>query len=171
MYPLVTRIDPQLIREDGTDGQKSSQPERTDWSAQYSNWKPAPGTINFEDIYDPRFTSYGDPYRSYSDVNLGQVNYYYSDIDSYRQPNFISRSKVDFVEYKTPQGEVWPEYYRDASLDDVRDTVENQYEADSLFHRQDMMSSLMSKSNRINYQMRFAPLSKAAHSNMTYGPN
>ncbi len=159
-YPVYSRIDPQLVRENGTKGQLANNPERTNWSDEYSSWKAPPGTINFEDIYDSRFNSYGDPYRGYSDVDLGTVQYYYSDIDAYRRPNFITRSNVDFVDYRTPQGQIWPEYNRTASVDDVKSHVENQYEADTLFHRQDMMESLMARRNRESWQQRFAPLRK-----------
>jgi len=170
-YPLYTRIDPQLVRTDGTPGQLERNPTRTNWSSEYSDWKAAPGTINFEDIYDPRFTSYGDPYRSYSDVNLGQVQYYYSDVDAYRRPNFISRTNVDFVDFRNPNGQIWPYYNRTASVDDVRTQVENQYDADAIFHREDIMESLMAKRNREMWQLRNAPLQKTAHSNMGYGPS
>jgi hypothetical protein len=156
--PLYSRVDPQLVRTDGTPGQRSTQPTRTDWSAEYSNFQAPPGSINFEDIYDPRFSSYGDPYRSYSDVNLGLVQYYYSDIDAYRMPNFISRSNVDQVDFRNPQGQIWPYYNRDTSVDEVRAHVENQTTADELFHREDMMSLQMDKINRERWQTRFAPL-------------
>lgn len=157
-FPLYSRIDPQLVRTDGTPGQQATQPIRTDWSAEYSNFQAPAGSVNFEDIYDPRFTSYGDPYRSYTDINLGQVQYYYSDIDAYKMPNFITRSNVDFVDYRTPQGQIWPEYKRNASLDDVRPHVENQTTADELYHREDLMSLKMDKKNREMWQLRFAPL-------------
>jgi hypothetical protein len=98
-YPLITRIDPQLIRDDGTPGQIAMNPVRTDWSAKYSDYEAPAGSINFEDIYDPRFNSYGDGERAYSDINTGQVRYYYSDVDAYRMPNFIQRSNVDFVDF------------------------------------------------------------------------
>ena len=157
-YPLYTRIDPQLVRTDGTRAQQALSPQRTNWSEEYSNFSAPPGSINFEDIYDPRFTSYGDPYRSYSDINLGQVQYYYSDVDAYRMPNFVTRSNVDFIEYRTPQGEIWPEYQRTASVDDVRSHVESQYAADDTFRREDLMSLQMSKANRRAWQQRYAPL-------------
>ena len=169
--PIYSRIDPQLIRDDGTPSSTANLPPRSDWSSQYSNFIPPEGSINFEDIYDPRFNSYGDPYRSYSDINLGQVQYYYSDIDAYTRPNFIQRSNVDFVDYRTPQGEYWPYYERTASVDDIRSHVENQYVADSLFHREDLMAAQMSKANRRQWQLREAPLrQKGASSNMPYGP-
>jgi hypothetical protein len=169
-YPLFNRIDPQLVRDSGTKGQLANNPNRTAYSAKYSDFEAPEGSIDFEDIYDPRFSSYGDPYRSYSDVNLGQVQYYYSDVDAYRQPNFISRSNVDFIDYRDPMGKINTYYNRTASVDDVRASVENQYEADTLFHREDMMESLMSKRNSEMYQLRYAPLRRTANSNMSYGP-
>ncbi len=169
-YPVMTRIDPQLIRDDGTPGQLSINPVRTEWSAKYSDFEAPAGSINFEDIYDPRFNSYGDPYRSYSDVNLGQVRYYYSDVDAYRQPNFLSRTNVDFVDYRNPQGQIWPYYNRTASIDDVRSHVENQTMTDELYHREDMMSQQMAKRNREMWQLRQAPIRRTANSSMSYGP-
>ena len=156
--PLYSSIDPQLIRTDGTPGQQASQPIRTDWSAEYSNFQPPAGSVNFEDIYDPRFNSYGDPYRSYSDINLGQVQYYYSDVDAYKIPNFISRSNVDYIDFRTPQGQIWPYYDRNASLDSVRPHVESQTTSDELYHREDLMSLQMDKRNREMWQLREAPL-------------
>ena len=167
--PLYSRIDPQLVRKDGTPGQQAQQPTRTDYSAEYSNFQAPQGSINFEDIYNPTFTSYGDPYRSYADVNLGQVQYYYADVDAYRMSNFISRSNVDFVDFRTPQGQIWPEYARTASLDSVRPHVENQVAADELFHREDLMSLQMDKANRMNYQLRHAPLRNGFHSGFGFG--
>ncbi len=167
--PLYSRIDPQLVRKDGTPGQISSQPTRTDWSAEYSNFQAPPGSVNFEDIYDSRFSSYGDPYRSYSDVNLGNIQYYYSDVDALKMPNFITRSKVDFVDFRNPNGQIWPEYNRTASLDDVRSHVESQTTSDELFHREDLMSLQMDKFNRRSWQMRYAPLANGFHSGMSHG--
>ena len=170
--PLYSRIDPQLVRTDGTISQQALNPTRTEWSAEYNNFTAPPGSINFEDIYDPRFTSYGDPYRGYSDVNLGQVQYYYSDVDAYRMPNFVTRSNVDFMEYKTPQGQIWPEYQRTAAIDDVRSHVESQYTMDEISHREDLMSLQMSKANRIAWAQRFAPLRQrgANTHSTTFGP-
>jgi hypothetical protein len=170
-YPVMTRNDPQLVRDDGTPGQIAINPLRTDWSAKYSDYEAPAGSINFEDIYNPTFTSYGDPYRSYSDINLGQVRYYYSDVDAYKMPNFIQRSNVDFIEFTNPQGQVWPYYNREVDLDAIRAKVENQTTADEIYHREDMMENLMSRINRSNYQQRYAPLRRSANGNGTYGPS
>lgn len=162
-YPIYTRVDPQLIRDQGVPARLLEQPVRNDWSADYSSWQAAPGSVNYEDIYDPRFTGYGDPYRSYVDVNLGNVNYYYGDIDAYRYPNFVTRSKVDFIEYTDPMGRVKPEYQRLAGVNDTRPFVDNQFMSDSSYFRENIMESQMRKRNAELWQLRYAPLSSASH--------
>ena len=170
-YPIYTRVDPQLIRNDGVPARMNETPIRGDWSARYSSWEPAAGSINYEDLYDPRFTGYGDPYRSYADVNLGQVQYYYGDIDAYRYPNFITRSKVDFIDYTDPMGKVSPYYERTASLADTRPYVNNKEMSDTNYFRENIQESQMRKRNSEMWQLRFAPLSRAAHSMMRSGPS
>jgi hypothetical protein len=170
-YPIYTRVDPQLIRDDGVPARLLEQPVRGDWSANYSSWEAAPGSVNFEDIYDGRFTGYGDPYRSYSDVNLGQVQYYYSDVDAYHYPNFVTRSKVDFIEFTDPMGKVKPYYERTAGLADARPFVENQWVNDSNYFRENLMESQMRKRNSELWQLRQSPISRAANARwMTSGP-
>ena len=170
-YPIYTRVDPQLIRDEGVPARLLEQPLRGDWSAKYSSWEAAPGSVNYEDIYDGRFTGYGDPYRSYSNVNLGNVSYYYSDVDAYRYPNYVTRSKVDFIEFTDPMGKVKPYYERTASLNDSRPFVENTWMQDSLYHRENLMESQTRAANARNWQQRFAPTSKAAHTRyFTSGP-
>ena len=159
-YPLFHRIDPQLVRDNQPNA--IEQPTRNGYSAKYGELEAGPGTINYEDIYDSRFTGYGDAYRSYSDVNLGQVQYYYSDIDAHRRPNFVIRNKVDHMDFTDPMGVTSPYYIRTAGLDDVKDTVENQYTADSLYHREDMMERLMRKRNSEEWQLKYAPISRAS---------
>ena len=169
-YPLYHRIDPQLVREGGISKQRLEEmPRRTQWSAKYSTYDTIDGSVNFEDIYDPRFTGYGDEYRSYVDINLGNVQYYYSDIDAYRDPNFGTRSKVDFIDFVDPMGRIKPEYSRQVGLNDVKENVQSQYDADSIYFREDLMERLMRKRNQELWQLRAAPLRKDAHSNFSSG--
>lgn len=163
-YPIYTRIDPQLIRDQGVPARLLEQPVRGDWSAKYSGWEAAPGSYNYEDIYDPRYQGAGDPYRSYSDVMLGNVQYYYGDVDSYRIPNFVTRSKTDFIEFTNPQGKVLPHYQRTAGLNDARPFVDNTWMNDSLYFRESIMESNMRPANARAWQQRYAPLSRASHS-------
>lgn len=160
-YPLFHRIDPQLIRDDNIPPERFEElPRRTTWSAKYSGLDAAPGTVNFEDIYDPRFNGYGDEYRSYGDVNLGQVQYYYSDVDAYRNPNFGIRSKVDFIDYTDPMGRVMPEYNRQVGVNDIKNSVHDQYTSDALYFREGLQERLMRKRNRELWQLRQAPVRK-----------
>jgi hypothetical protein len=161
--PLYHRVDPQLIRDRGLSEERMRElPQRNPWSAKYSGLEAGDGTVNFEDIYDPRFNGYGDGTRAYTNTN-GQIQYYYSDVDSYRKPNFSTRSKVDFNDYVDPMGRVIPEYIRNVGLSDVKKDVENQFIADEIFRRENLMESQMRKRNSELWQLRARPVSSAAH--------
>jgi hypothetical protein len=163
-HPLYHRIDPQLIRDDNIPFERQQElPRRTAWSAKYSGFEAAPGTVNFEDIYDPRFNGYGDEYRSYGDVNLGKIQYYYGDVDAYRSPNFGIRSKVDYIDYTDPMGRVIPEYDRKVGLNDIKKTVHDQFTADAMYFREGLQERLMRKRNSELWQLRAAPMRKDAH--------
>jgi hypothetical protein len=162
--PLYHRIDPQLVRDKGIPVERlMEQPRRTAVSAKYADLE-APSGVNYEDIYDPKFNSYGDGYRSYVDIDQGNVQYYYTDIDAYRKPNFISRTKVDHMIYKDPMGKELPEYGFNTSLQDVKREVQEQYLADDLMHREDIMERQMRKRNSELWAQRVMPLSSANHS-------
>jgi hypothetical protein len=157
--PLYHRIDPQLVRDQNiAPNRLNEMPRRDANSARYSDFQPAPGTVGFEDIYDPRFSGYGDEYRSYGDVNLGQVNYYYSDLDEYRAVHFPFRSNVDFIDFHTPQGKILPEYQAQIGVDDIKAQVGQQFDADQLFFRTNIMESQMRKRNAELWQLRASPM-------------
>jgi len=158
VHPLYHRIDPQLIRAQGIPPERVNElPYRNSWSAKYSGFEAAPGSVNFEDVYDPRFTGYGDEYRSYGDVNLGQVQYYYSDVDAYRSPNFGIRTKVDHIDFTDPMGKVIPEYSRNVGVNDVKQSVHDQYNSDALYFREGLQERLMRKRNQELWQLRAMP--------------
>lgn len=158
-YPLYSRIDPQLIRDDVPEERKEELPKREKWSEELPH--PARGNPIYN-IYDPRFTGYGDESRSYYDTDMGQIKYYYSDVDAYRRPNFIIRNKVDHVDFIDPMGKTWSEYPRTESLDDVTEQVNDDWLARSTEFREDIMEKLMRKNNAESWQTRFAPKSKGA---------
>jgi hypothetical protein len=159
--PLYTRIDPQLIR-DAPPGRAEELPPRGPWSETYSDFVPA-GSTDISQIYDPRFTGYGDAYRSYRDVPAGQVKYYYTDVDAYKTPNFIVRNKIDHVDLHQPMGNTYSTYPREAALEDVRDQVNDDWMAQSTVFREDMMERLMRPANARNWQLRFAPKHRGAN--------
>jgi hypothetical protein len=155
---LYSRIDPELVRDDVPLERKEEMPQRGPWS----EYLPETNPLNESTIYDPRHTGYGDSARAYYDSNLGNVRYYYSDVDAYRSPNFIIRNKVDHVDFVDPMDKVYSEYPRTASLEDVHDQVQTDWMAKSTEFREDIMEKLMRKNNAMNWQMRFAPKSKGA---------
>jgi hypothetical protein len=126
------------------------------------------GTINYpnndpENTYDPRQTGYGDLTRSYSNQALGQVNYYYSDINSHREPVFFTRSDVDHIMFHDPQGKSSPYYQKNSSLQDVKDVVEDDFLAKTSLFREDLMSLQMRKRNSEMIQLRISPLMRSQH--------
>ena len=158
-YPVFSRIDPQLVRDDVPDERKEELPRRNEWSEDL----PQPAQDNpMYSVYDPRFTGYGDQNRSYFDTHLGQIKYYYGDVDAYRSPNFVIRNKVDHVDMIDPMGKVHSHYPRTASLEDVSDQVNDDWLARSTEFREDIMEKLMRKNNSESWQLRKAPMSKGA---------
>src|SRR3989344_266151 len=98
-----------------------------------------------EQIYDPRFSGYGDGHRGYYDLNSGRYRYYYRNVEAYKYPLFVAKSKVDHIDYFSPTGEVWAQYNLNQEPEDYKKIAEEQYLADDLYHREDMMSKLMRK--------------------------
>ena len=159
VYPLYSRIDPELVRDDVPEERRREMPNRTSWSEKLPESNP----LNTTTIYDPRLTGYGDSARAYYDSDLGQVRYYYTDVDAYRSPNFVIRNKVDQVDFVEPMGNVSSMYLRTAALDDVNDQVHDDWMTRSTEFREDIMERLMRKQNAMNWQMRYAPKSKGSN--------
>lgn len=164
IQPIFHRIDPQLVRDGGVpSGRLGELPRRNAWSSRFSGFDAQP-SINFEDVYDPRFNGYGDGQRSYEDTTSGNIQYYYSDIDVYREPVFGGpRTKVDHVLFVDPFGRELPEYHRKVGMQDVRNEIELQWLADSTYHRESIMEANMRKVNERSWQSRYMPLSKASN--------
>lgn len=151
--------DPQLIRDSGPMGRRVEMPIRSDWSARATPYE-ANGSIDYDRVFDPRFTGYGDPYRSYLDVDKGNISYFYGDVDAYRHPNFISRSKVDFIEDREPMGTIRPMYRREKPmcLNEAIGMAENRFMTDTTTFREDLMGSQMAKRNSEMWQLRMFPI-------------
>lgn len=158
--PYYNRYDPQLIRDDGPVGRQVEMPNRSPWSARVNGYE-ARGTVDFNEVFDPRFSGFSDPYRSYLDADKGNIAYFYGDLDAYRRPNFITRSKVDFIESREPMGQIKPLYLRDRNmcLNDAIDQAQNRWFQDTTEFREGLMASQMQKRNGELWQTRFAPIS------------
>ncbi len=138
-----------------------------------------PAPISQADVRDTRFTSYGDPMRAYYNIEEGDIQYYYGDVDAYREPVFTTRTKVDHIDFTDPMGRVKPRYVRenctenkwaceakklpnqnveyDLGLDNIREQVEDAFTRDSLFYRESLMESQMGRDNARRWQFRYRP--------------
>jgi len=111
---------------------------------------------------DPRLTMYGDAARAYQDDMLGNVQYYYRDVDPYQRPNFTIRSTVDHVDFTDPMGTTTPEYHQAYSMEDMRGIAEEAFHRDQLLYREGLMADIMLKMNQRSWQTRMAPLRRDA---------
>lgn len=114
--------------------------------------------ININKLDTP---SYNSNYNSYSDVNLGNIQYYYtSDDNQALNADFLplAKSKISFYMYTDPMGKQTPEYVIDgAFLADTRKAVYNKYLADTTYFRTSITQSQMNKNNIINNMRKMAP--------------
>lgn len=118
---------------------------------------PYTGEVLLKDVYSPELTRYGKDYTTYSDIDAGQIQYYYSrDIaGAYSLPNFTQRSEVDRGIFKDPMGAIKPVYTRcpikpkalsSSCLDDIRQ---------STIHRESIMEGLTAKMNQRRWASRY----------------
>lgn len=119
-------------------------------------------------VYDPRFSGYGTSYRSYTDDNLGQVKFFYDDIDSVRMPNYIVRSKIDFADFADTYG---PMENSKGNVDNstIRALANQKFLDDSLSFRTGMQERLMRKTNSDAWQQRYKPIHKSSQRMMGGG--
>jgi len=115
-------------------------------------------TTDPADVYDPRFSGYGTSYRSYTDENLGQTRYAYDDVDAIRRPNYITRSKIDFLPYADSYGPMKPNAeFGNPLTHDIRGLVQDSWMRNSLQFRNELSERLMRKINNEHWQRRVAP--------------
>lgn len=118
-------------------------------------------TVNAANVYDPRFTGYGTSYRAYSDNRLGQTKYYYDDIDSIRMPNYIVRSKIDFMEGADIYGAM-PSDDGNPYTNVIRNLANDKFDASAIQFRTGLQERLMRKMNAGKWQQRQAPINRTS---------
>jgi hypothetical protein len=161
--PLYYRSDPQLIRNDVSKLRSDELPKKNERTKNNSNYEAGSGTVDFENnLYSSDNDKYKVDTTTYKDAP-GQINYYQSDIEVYKYPNYTTRSKIDYITFEDPNGKISREYQRDSGLNDVMKEVNSRYEADSLFHRENLMASQMRKINSEAYQRKLAPIRNNAN--------
>jgi hypothetical protein len=118
-----------------------------------------PGNITTEnDVYDPRFNGYGTSYRSYTDPTTGQPRFAYDDVNAVRMPNYITRSKIDFINEADTYGSIKPgSEFGNPLTRDMKTIANDKWVEDSIGFRNDMSERLMRKRNAELWQTRMYP--------------
>ena len=120
--------------------------------------EPYVQTPNASNVYDPRFTGYGDSRRVYIDEMTGQPRFFYDDIDGAKQGNFIIRSNIDTLGFADQYGMLDEQNGIKNSLNSIRGNVDNAWMDRTNDFRDDLQERLMRKANEITRQRRLAPL-------------
>lgn len=129
---------------------------------------PLQSSMKSSDILSSKILDgYGQNYKSYSDINAGQIMYTVdkSIEDGYFGPNFTNSSEVTGFLYKDPMGSLKPQYHRTPFRNDnpIGQTPRNNYVGclssmqDSLDFRENIMEGQMSIRNQQRFDTRYAP--------------
>ena len=127
---------------------------------------PINEAIKLDEIYtDPNMKYYGQKYNTYSDINAGQIMYYFdkSIQDAEFQPLFTNNAVVEGVMYKDPMGAMKPQYNRTPIINtNLLDTKHDNYKdvglswiRDSQESREDLLALQMRKHNEQRYEPRW----------------
>jgi hypothetical protein len=116
--------------------------------------KPQPDISN---IYDPRFEGYGDNSRYYYDKMSSTNNFAYDDIDAYKRPNFIIRSKIDHLPASDSYGPMGSDDEIRSNNFNTNQVAIKSYLDNSLMHRNELQERLMRKRNSEMWQTRKYP--------------
>jgi len=112
----------------------------------------------YDNVYDPRFYGYGTSYRSYLEPVTGQTRFMYDDVNAIRMPNYITRSKVDFLPYADTYGSMEPgAEFGNPLNSDIRALAQDSWMRDSFQFRDDLQQRLMRKVNAEAWQKRMYP--------------
>lgn len=126
---------------------------------------PNTGSIALKDAYSEKLKNYGKGYRTYSDVNTGQIHYYIDESisDALYEPVYDIPSKVDSVLYKDPMDNLKPQYNREWNAPNgVRETPKFgetygclSFIQDTSHHREDIISHQQLKNNQQKWSARW----------------
>lgn len=111
------------------------------------------------EIYDPRYTGYGPNYRSYVDHLTGQPRFFYDDIDSQIQPNYITRNNIDFTQFGPQIGPATHLNHGYTNMQ-VREMANNTYTDSVIQQRTELQQRLMHKNSNREWQLRQMPISR-----------
>lgn len=112
---------------------------------------------DISNIYDPRFEGYGDNSRYYYDKMSSTNNFAYDDIDAYKRPNFIIRSKIDHLPTSDSYGPMGSDDEINSNNFNTNQVAIKSYLDNSLMHRNELQERLMRKRNSEMWQTRKYP--------------
>jgi hypothetical protein len=110
---------------------------------------------------DRRLDNYGKGYKSYSDVNTGQIVYYIDkkQQDAFFEPLFSEKSTGVGVTYKDPMDNIRYQHYRISNETKCNQFGNNgyclSYIKDTQNHREDILSRQMRRTNETRYAPRY----------------
>jgi hypothetical protein len=89
---------------------------------------------------------------------LGNQKFYYDDINAVRMPNYVTRSKIDFLPMADQYGPMKSEYGNEHN-NFIKKMANDAWERNSMEFRTGLQQSLMRKQNARRWQQRQAPIS------------
>lgn len=108
-------------------------------------------------VYDPRSGGYGDQNRAYVHNVTGQTRYMYDDVDNIRNPNYITRNKIDMIpNLGTTYGQMRSQRVTDPVY--LRKQAHQSFLDNTLSFRNSLQYSTMIKGNNKAYAQKQAPI-------------
>lgn len=153
-YPSTTYIshDPRLLNPIGN-------------SLLHLDRPPMTGGLALKDIYSDKLKDHGKDYRTYSDINAGQIQYYIDDSikDALYEPVYDIPAEVTSLVYQDPMSNMKPQYTRHPALTtgmtEVPTRADNygclSFVNDTSGHREDIISRQQSRNNQEKWSARW----------------
>lgn len=128
---------------------------------------PMDGNVKLSEIYtNTDLDEYGKAYKSYHDINAGQITYYNdkSIEDAYYEPVFSEPAKTVGFLYKDPMGNIKPQYTRISNYtyntvstkpSNVAGKFCSSFVKDTNFAREEIMALQQRKNNEQRYNPRW----------------
>jgi hypothetical protein len=122
---------------------------------------PTVSTLKLNTLHNnPTLDGYGKYYKSYSDINAGQISYYVDKQreDAFYEPLFFTPQTSVSTVYQDPMGSLKPQYNRIRPNKCDSDNVDDgtlSWIKDSQYHREDLLALKMRKHNQERYVPRW----------------
>jgi hypothetical protein len=114
---------------------------------------PYTGHVALENIYNNELRGYGKNYRSYQDIDAGQIQYYVpeEDREANQRPIYTLESNTVQTIREDPMGGLIPEYKREQISNGILNASRYQDTRDQLKYREDLMDGIRYQQNKTSY--------------------